>query len=241
MSLRRTVQDLLHKAGYDLYSVDRWGQDLTRDLLRTVPPDLRTVLDVGANRGQAARQFLQLFPRATVHSFEPNPSAAAQLRALADTGRLQVHVCALGESEGEMTLHLAEDDVGSSLLPWSAGVAPGQYGAWTRPAGAIRVPVWRLDAMWDELSPAAPAVLKVDTQGFDLQVLRGAGERLRPPSVAAVQVELNFADYYEGQGAAADVIALLVARGYAPVGFYSQAGGTRRADGRLNWVDALFA
>ena len=241
MSLRRAVQNLLHKAGYDLYSVDRWGQDLTRDLSRIVPSSLPTVLDIGANRGQAARQFLAMFPQAVVHSFEPNPSAAAALKTRVDSGRSKVHVCALGESESEMTLHLAEDDVGSSLLPWSPRVAPGQHGAWTQPAGAIRVPVRRLDAVWDELDAAAPALLKVDTQGFDLQVLRGAGNLLRPGPVAAVQVELNFAEYYEGQGSAADVIGHLVGRGYAPVGFYSQAGGTRGADGRLNWVDALFA
>jgi FkbM family methyltransferase len=224
------MQGLLAKAGYDVLSTSRWGFDLMRDVKRLV--DAKIILDVGANRGQAAAAFMAAFPAAKVYSFEPNPAALAQLRACG----AEVIQSALGAADGSMTLNIPQDDVGASLLPWAHGVA-GQHGAWTVPAGELQVPVKRLDDVCGSLGIAAADILKVDTQGFDLEVLRGAGDMLRKAAIRVVQVEMNFTEYYQGQGKAADVLGMLIGRGYKPVGFYPGA----RDGGAVQWADALFA
>lgn len=221
--------------GYSVVSARRPGLDPMRDALRIVGTQAGTVLDVGANHGQAARRFLDAFPQASIYSFEPLPQALRSLRALAaNDPRLEVLPYALGATATRLNLNIASSDDGSSLLAFDS---PGSH-EWTSPAGAIEVEVKRLDAVARDLSLGVIDLLKVDTQGFDLEVLKGAGHLLTPATIRAVMVELNFASFYTGQATAGQVVDYLVGRGYRPIAVYA---GSRDDRGRQTWADALFA
>ena len=139
----------------------------------------RVALDVGAHHGRFSRALLDL--GFEVHAFEPNPVARAELaRRLGQRAGLTIHAVAAGAEDGEADLALVADSSGyfadatqfASLagLPLPEGLVR---------TGTVRVPVRRLDALVRERGLASPSVVKVDAEGFDLEVLRGLGD-LRP-------------------------------------------------------------
>ena len=202
--------------------------------LASVPlPAAATVLDVGANRGQFALLALERFPAASVHSLEPLPRAFAVLEALAsDEARLRVHRFAAGAEAGTAVLHVSRRDDSSSLLPITdrqVAFAPG-----SRERGRIDVELRTLDEMAGT-TLLRPLVLKIDVQGGELEVLRGAGRTLE--STDALLIECSFVELYAGQALAYEVIAHLAERGFRLAGAHDPEYGP---DGRCIQADLLF-
>jgi hypothetical protein len=121
----------------------------------------------------------------------------------------------------------------SSLLPISARQSelfPG-----TEEVGVTDVEAAPLSSFVSAADLNAPALLKIDVQGFELEVLRGAGDVLA--AFEHVYVEASFEALYEGQALADDVIALMVDTGFTEVGRYNMSIGP---DGALIQADFLF-
>lgn len=200
-----------------------------------LPRDIRTVLDVGANRGQFALVAARRWPRARVVCFEPLPEARRVLAAVVDRiPGAEIRDVALSDRCGDVDLHVARADDSSSLLPITerqAAMFPG-----TDEIGVLRVRSARLD---DELSPdalAAPVLLKIDVQGGELGVLRGGGEVLA--RVDVVLVECSFVELYAGQPLAHELIGFLASRGLV----LSGAGlPTTDGGGRVVQQDLVFS
>ncbi len=170
------------------------------------------VLDVGANTGQYAKALLASGYQGLVTSFEPNPRAAKELRATA-AGRpaWTVHEVALTSSEGRMTLHVTDDSQSTSLL-----VPTADY-AFMQKNHEVEVDTQTLDAFGPFASPADAKglLLKMDVQGFEGDVLRGAARTLESCSV--VECELSTVELYAGQALMEEVIAQLRRAGLFPV------------------------
>ncbi len=190
-----------------------------------------TVVDVGANRGQFALVARRRFPRATIHACEPQPAVARTLTALfADDAAVHVYTVALGASTGERELHVTRADDSSSLLPPTEQQTRAFPG--TDEVARIRVPVARLDALLPAARITRPCLLKIDVQGSELDVLRGAEGTLQ--AVDQLYVECSFVEFYAGQALASDVIAYLRERGFRLAGFshptYDASGACLQAD-----------
>jgi FkbM family methyltransferase len=151
------------------------------ELLGWLAPELepRLAVDVGAHHGRFAGALLDL--GFEVHALEPNPAARVELeRRLAGRPGLTVYPVAAGGEEGEADLRLVADQSGRYTDPTQfASLAGLPLPEGLVAAGTVRVPVRRLDALVRERGLRAPSVVKVDAEGFDLDVLRGLGE-LRP-------------------------------------------------------------
>jgi len=189
-----------------------------------LPDDIATVLDVGANRGQFALVAAHRWPRARIVCFEPLPVARRRLDAVvARIPLAAVRGVALAESAGEVPMHLARADDSSSLLPISARQAelfPG-----TDEVGVLRVRAARLDTEVGPDDLLGPVLLKIDVQGGELGVLRGAVGVL--DAVAVVLVECSFVELYSGQPLAHEIVAFLAAHGLVLAG-----AGLPTTDGR---------
>jgi FkbM family methyltransferase len=167
-----------------------------RRLLTTF--DVDCVFDVGANEGQ----FVEMLRDAVgyqgpVISFEPNPPVFARLRdkAAADP-EWQVQNIGLGLEAGTLTLHVYESSDLSSMRPLDPAAGHQPKNALARD---ISVPVKTLASVLDELRGTIGfrrPFLKIDTQGFDLEVARGAGGRLR--EFVGLQSEIAFQPLYQG-------------------------------------------
>jgi FkbM family methyltransferase len=171
-----------------------------------------TVLDVGANVGQFALVARKVFPAARILSFEPFPAAAARLgEVFAGDPSFELVPLALSDEAGRHTFHVAAAEDSSSLLP--IGDRQVAEFAHTRSVGAIEVDVARLDDVLADRPPlAGPVLLKLDTQGTELAVLRGADKSLG--QVDHVILEASFVELYVGQARATELVAHLLDRGF---------------------------
>ncbi len=174
---------------------------------------ITTVLDVGANAGQYGR-FLreQVGFGGEILSFEPDPASFERLQASAGGDRhWHCFPHALGDEESETQMNLMRDAVFNSLL------APREDQPFdqNRIRDRITIQVRTLDGMWQALQgefDLSSAYLKMDTQGYDLKVLRGAQGSL--PRLKALQTELSFIGIYEGTPGYREVMDYLEERGF---------------------------
>ena len=181
------------------------------------------VIDVGANTGQYAG-FLrdEVGFTGLIVSIEPLAECFDRLEraAAADANWLVVN-CALGSAETEATLNvMAYDQLSSFLEPNNDG-AP-HMAPLNRVCRRVRVPVRRLDAVLAELETdrrLGPIYLKLDTQGFDLEVIKGAGAAL--PRIRALQTELSVVPIYDRMPDWQTALATLQGQGFELSGLWT--------------------
>lgn len=171
------------------------------------------VVDVGANIGQYASQMRrQIGYCGPLASFEPMPKAAARLRRLAEKDKAwTVRECAIDDRRGRASFNVMAGDQFSSLLPPSAefdGKFHGQHAV----ADVIEVDVITLADAVDALGPFSRGLLKLDTQGNEMRILRASPDSLARFPV--VQMEVGFQALYEGAEPFNEVVAAFAQWGY---------------------------
>jgi len=211
------------------------GLDLELDLPRFVSRHEAVLFDIGANVGQSIKVFRKLFPDAWIFAFEPSAGCFETLQKRFDDARLTLFHTALGSEEGELALREYEMSVLNSVLPLDP-TKDNRFRDVQR-VREERVAVRTVDAVREEMGHSHIDLLKIDTQGFDLDVLRGAERTLAAGAVSAVMVELNFFPMYVGQARAEQVMEFLTDRGFVLVDLYEKF----RQDHCLAWCTALFA
>lgn len=184
----------------------------------------RLVLDGGASTGVWTRQCLSVFPEASYLLIDPLEENVAPLSQLAANPRVQYWRGVLASSAGEIPFHLHGDQ--SSPLASQFSQDP-----------ATLVPARTLDSFLGNELDAPPDLIKLDVQGYELEILKGAEECLR--STEFLLLELSYRQIYEGGPLAHEVIAYLGERGFRiyDICTYTQ----RNSDGELAQSDVLFA
>jgi FkbM family methyltransferase len=173
---------------------------------------IRRVIDVGANVGQYAAGLRSAGYTGEIVSFEANPEAAAGLRAAAESDRgWRAEGVALGAVDGVLDLHVTVDSLSTSLL---APSARGTYEFMAEAPEHVTVDVRPLDA-FNLTGDGVPTLLKLDVQGYELEVLAGAAATLA--RVSAVECELSLVPLYDGQALVEDVVTHLRAAGLHPI------------------------
>ena len=163
--------------------------------------DYKTVLDVGASRGQFALVARAMWPQCKIVCFEPLPEAVAKLKQVfVNDQNVIIHETALGDRATLSKLNVSGRDDSSSLLP--IGRQAREYPG-TAAAGVLEVPVNRTSDYIDDC--LAPILLKIDVQGCELEVLRGAAPKL--DRIDSVLCECSFVELYDGQPLIGAVVA----------------------------------
>jgi len=237
--LKAIVRRAIEGRGYHVFSRSFLGFDAMADfkvLLAGAPAPI--VADVGGFLGGFAVGISSAIPSARVHSFEPAP---------VNFERLTAHTCrhpnitvvnlALGAEAGERDFHVNAAPATSSFFQ------PTADGLRQMPPGALecRAPakarVARLDDYANEHGLGRIDLLKIDTQGYELQVLKGAQRLLEAGKVRIVYCEVLFRNLYEGQCSFGDIHSYLTAHRLAFAGFYDVA---RSPENDFMWADALY-
>jgi len=196
------------------------------------------VVDVGANRGQFALLLRRLGYAGRIVSVEPGLEAFRLLEAVARADEdWRVLRVALGSEPGEAKLQITlSDDLSSLRLPTAR--AHSYFPDASRVVRTEEVSVSTLALLFEELVRGVPeprVLLKIDTQGYDLEVLKGAESVL--PRVAALQIEVAFAALYSGVPSWHEVLSWCEGRGFGLYGLFpvlrDPCGQLVEADGIL--------
>ncbi len=199
--------------------------------------DCECVVDVGANRGQFALISRQAFPHAAIHSFEPLDEPARIFRdVFRNDSAVTLHPVAIGREKSTATIHVTREDDSSSMLPVNgeqAAAFPGAVEMETR-----QVTVLPLSQALDGVCLPPSSLLKIDVQGFELEVLMGSEDILQ--SFSHLYIECSFVDLYAGQALAYQVIDWLGARNFFLEGvynlYYAGRGHSRAVQGDFLFV-----
>jgi FkbM family methyltransferase len=157
--------------------------------------NINVVIDVGANDGDYGREIRDRGYNGLIVSFEPNPMAYERLKTSIDyDSKWIAYPYAIGDYNGEAQLSVAENDSMSSLKDLTEfGKNTGAKTVATRSVKIVRLDSFLLDH--PEL--VENIYLKIDTQGFEMEVLLGTGDMLK--SITAVQAEIALIHTYEGE------------------------------------------
>jgi FkbM family methyltransferase len=223
--IRATLQTLARGIGCEI--IPRWRMaswELSTHLAQLFARhQIDVVLDVGANRGQY-RDFLrdEVGFAGQIVSFEPMSKMAEipRGRATADA-RWHIHHCAVGRMPGTLPLNVMRDETLTSFRRPKGGHVRDDLDATNTIVRVEEVAVRTLDEMWPEIAAmhkVARPYLKMDTQGFDLEVVAGAGAALR--QVVALQSEIAFRALYAAAPGYLDSISQLQSAGFEITGIY---------------------
>jgi FkbM family methyltransferase len=232
MSVGGNIKRVLRRFGVEMKHL-HFGLDLWLDLetLFAGRPPVE-IFDVGANEGQTALRLVRLFPEARIHAFEPNPATLDSLRgAVKGHPRIVPEGLALGASEMRGQLQITGSSVNASLLRYDK---PGGTDAVQSEA---TVEVATLDRFSAERGISPLDLLKIDTQGYDLEVIKGGAELLGAERIHALIVEVNFIQLYSGQSWFHEIYSFLHGHGLRLSGFYDVR---YENEFFIQWADALF-
>lgn len=235
MSVRSFAQSLFQRLGWEVRrsAYPSSEEVLLTSFLSVARPT--TVFDVGANVGQYGLSLRRCGFGGRIVSFEAIPALHARLATVAarDPDWIVAPCCALGRTSGEARINLARNSVSSSLLPMHDAhlkAAPdSKY---------IAHETVRLERLDDIARPLMPEdgrlLLKIDTQGYEEEVLAGAEWVLR--AATAMQLEMSVAPLYEGAPSLRRILELCEGFGFRLHGlipgiYEEKSGGLLQMDG----------
>jgi FkbM family methyltransferase len=237
-AVQSIVQKLLLKRGglvvIPEWRADRW--EMARHVRAVVDLlQVECVLDVGANAGQYY-DFLrtEVGYRGRVVSFEPIPSLVQALQARNRDRDWTICNCALGSEPAVRPFNvMAKSEFSSFLEPDHSQV--DEFTTANRVRDRIDVTVRRLDAALGELEVSAQRIfLKLDTQGYDLEVISGIGNDLE--RIAAISIEASVRPIYRGMPDYLTALGVLDNLGFDLSGMFPV---TRDAAQRLIEIDCV--
>jgi len=195
--------------GYEIRRIDIYSQRRPIDFIRSRKIDV--VVDVGANTGQYGERLRSYGYAGWIISAEPVAATYAVLAAhAASDPRWKALNLAYGEEDGFAQINVSEASVFSSLRPQLPTATTLYPGAKVIRQEAVRV--MRLDEAFPDF-PKGRAFLKIDTQGYEEQVLKGSTGCIS--EFLGVQMELPVIHLYEGTWRFHDAVAFMHEHGFA--------------------------
>ncbi len=234
-AMKRVIKTLLARGalGFHVYKTLPRGVDLFSDLRWLLPKYRPTVMfDVGANIGQSAKKYRREFPSAIIYCFEPARNNFDSLLVnIRRDSLIKTYNFALGEKSGPVQLSVEGSPVTYRVIAAGDSVSVGR----TAPTDMMT-----LDEFCRSESIKEISFLKIDTEGHDLHVLRGAKHLLENQQVDIVQAEVAMNPFNELHVPFEVIKNFLEDIGYFLFGIYEQRHEVRRSDPNLRRVDAVY-
>ena len=229
--IKETIRSLAARLGYDVRNRASLGISPFADMRRCVPAGKDPlIMDIGANVGQTVARFRKAFPSATIHSFEPGTDTFQTLsQNVATDERVSAWNCAVGASAGKQTFQENTNPDMSSFLSLSST-------GWGEVNRQSLVEVTTVDAFLEENRISHVDILKSDTQGYELEMFKGAEQAMRGNRIGLVYFEFIFSDMYKHLPGFDEVFRHLVDRNFSLVALYDFHYQNRLA----SFADVLF-
>ena len=231
------IKTLLRHSGYTIIrneqrhtSAEHLDFILKQFLSESLPAPL--IFDVGANVGMTATRFKKLFPESRLYCFEPVPSTCSALSSnLSKLKNVSVYNLALGASEEVRQIFLREDTQWNSLVP--------EINEYLRQQDcqAVEVTVSTIDSFIEANSIQKIDLLKIDTEGYETEVLKGAKCAFERGAIDAILLEVGFDRSQLQHSYYLDVFRHLEERGFCFKGLFEMSFCGRN---NIDFANALF-
>lgn len=236
---KSAVKRLLAVVGYELRKSSQIGLDDINDVRQILGnPPAKTIIDVGGHEGQTATRYAEGFPDATIYSLEPFSESFAKLQAnTRQFSNVKPFNLAMGNAEETRQLNVNQFSATNSLLAAVPEVKDLHTRQLMQSVRQVTIRVQKLDSFCQQAGIEFIDLLKMDVQGFEMEVLGGGESLLRRKRVALIYSEVTFESLYVEQTTFAELHARLTEQGFELVDLYGQ---TRSPSKSIRWCDMLF-
>lgn len=190
-----------------------------------------TIMDVGANIGQSSLWFAESFPNAKIFAFEPLPSVYNSLISNTKSiAGIVLHNCAIGGKSEKIRIPIIESD--SIQTVQVLGLKEKIL------TNSVEIDVFTIDEMANKYNLPRISILKTDTEGSDLEVLKGAEAQLKQKNISYILSEVTI---HQDDNQHTNLFAMMeYLRGFG-YDLYSLYDLKHDPDGKLTYFNALFA
>jgi len=236
MSILNKIKKSLWKLNIDLDRFSSTKNYLYRRQKILDYYNIDTVLDVGANIGQYAVELRELNYRNKIISFEPmqNEFKILENKTISDN-KWEAFNYALGSKNDKEKINISHNSFSSSILnilPTHIDNAPE-----SKFKESEDIQVKKLDSVFNDLvSNNSKSYLKIDTQGYEKEVLIGAFDSLK--KIDCIQIEMSLTPLYSNDASFDELFKLLNSKDFKLVGF--ESGFTNTKTGELLQLDGIF-
>jgi FkbM family methyltransferase len=215
--MKQVLKRLMRTVGYEVYNKSRLPRflDLYVDLKHYYADiGIATIVDVGANVGQSALYFNSHYPQAKIYSFEPIEETYKKLiETTSGSKNIQCYPYALSNMPGKIKINLQKDSQTNSLRHKSNNS--------NKEGGSVQeVMLSTLDLMAEELKWKSIDFLKVDAEGHDLDVIKGAEGLIAENAVKFILAEVDFIPECGEHTSFNELNNYLFEKQYTLLGFY---------------------
>lgn len=195
----------------------------------------KVIFDVGANVGKTVTKYLNLFPNADIHAFEPIPEANEKFKAThADKKNIVLSNCGLSDNVGATKLNVNESiDTSSILESQEIGASSDKL---CKTVMQIEIKVQTIDNYCEKAGINQIDILKIDTQGSELNILKGAEKMLQSKAIDVIFTEVYFKEQYVDQPTMYEIALFLKKYGYELYDLYEIYYNEKQ----MLWGDAIF-
>jgi FkbM family methyltransferase len=232
--MKRHIKSFLNKFGYQ---ITRYPNiDISRRIQIIKNHNINKVIDVGANLGQYSLELRKFGFCGNIISFEPLSKTYSQLQQkTSNDKKWQTYNIAIGNEDGEAIINVANNTYSSSInnmLESHLIAAPT-----SRYVSKEIITIKKIDTIFNNICCSDDIVLlKIDTQGYEKQVLEGARKSLN--KILLLQLEMSLIPLYENELIIADMIKFLEKIQFELISL--ENGFVNNETGQLLQVDGIF-
>ena len=236
--IKKTIRKMIKYLGFELIRFNPQSSSNARILQFFSAYKINTVFDVGANTGQYALWLRESGYKGRIISFEPLSKAYNHLviNSKKDPNWIIAPRMALGNEKGEKFINIADSSRCSSILKVSdLHIKENPESTYI---GSEKIHINRLDNIAETfLKTDSNIFLKIDVQGFELQVIEGASKIL--PKIKGIQIELSLLPFYEGETLFYDMLSYIINLGFELYDIFPPFFRDKQ-NGRLLQFDGIF-
>jgi len=192
------------------------------------------IFDVGANEGQSIERFKSIFPKSIIHSFEPIKECYEKIIKIYDKKNIFINNYALGDKDCERFFYINKNTYTSSFFKIN-----NKYKELVnsdRINMSVKKKISTIDGYLALHKIKKIDILKIDTQGYELNILKGAKKSLKN-KIKFIEFELILADYYKKKVKFYEIDKLLSENNFI---LYDMGNISYDKNKQLVWFDLLY-
>lgn len=241
--MKKKLNKILRKLGAEIHGIgyieklknesthkNEWQKQM--ELLKGHAP---VIFDVGANRGDTAKKYVELFKNTTIHAFEPFPETCTIFKQKHQANKnIILNQCALSSKIGSATLNVNNSVDTNSILQSKVLGATSDASCTT--ITTVEIETNTIDNYCKVNNILMIDILKIDVQGFEVEVLKGAIEMLQQQKIKLIYTESYFVQQYVDQPLFHQIAAMLYQYGFTLQDIYDPYYSLKN----ILWCDAMF-